>query len=86
MIGELPEWIYFNGKTYWLDEIDMGKDDPNFEGWWSYSYRENKDSLPPSVTDGGSYYYLVACGLSKEEAKKDLLERINSMKPWLIKL
>ena len=77
----LPNWIYFNGKTYYLSEKILGEP---VEGWYSFLYAENKDSLPPSVTDGRGWYYLCTCDPDRNIAYNDMLERINNMKSWLI--
>lgn len=77
----LPNRMYFNGKTYHLYEEILSEP---VEGWHSFIYIENEDSLPPSVTDGKNYYYLCTCDPDRETAYNDMLDRINNMKPWLI--
>ena len=77
----LPNWIYFNGKTYYLFEMMLGEP---VKGWYSFLYAENDDSIPPTVTDGKDRYYLCACDSDRDIAYNDMLERINNMKPWLI--
>ena len=77
----LPNWIYFNGKTYYLFEMILGEP---IEGWYSFLYAENENSLPPNITDGKSWYYLCTCDPNRDIAYNDMLERINNMKPWLI--
>lgn len=77
---KLPIWIYFNGKTYYLYEEILGEP---IEGWYSFTYRETENSIPPSVKDGRGGYYLCTCDPNREIAYNDMLDRINKMKPWL---
>ena len=81
----LPKWIYFNGTTYYFKEWEA--DDERLKGWWFCGYWPNGDlnQLPPEVTNGHDYYNLVSSDpYSKELAEKDLLGRLNDMKPWLM--
>lgn len=72
---KLPEWIYFNGKTYcfkeWQVEEDILKD------WWHCGYwpNGNINKMPAETTHG----FLVSSDpFSKEAAERDLLEKINT--------
>ena len=76
----LPDWIYFNGKTYHLFEEVLGEP---VEGWYAFLYAENRDSAPPNVSDGKCGYYLCTTDPDKDVAYNDMLDRINNMKTWL---
>lgn len=79
----LPEWIYFNGGLYYFKEWQS--DDEILKNWWFCGYWPNKDinQMPAETTDGHGRYFLVSADIDKKLAKKDLLKRINDMKPWL---
>ena len=75
----LPEWIYFNGKTYYFIEWQVQEEILN--GWWFCGYWPdgNRDEMPAETP----YYFLISSNpFSKEKAEKDLLEKINEMTPW----
>ena len=76
----LPDWIYFNGKTYRLFEEVLSEP---VEGWYAFLYAENRDSVPPNVSDGWEGYYLCTCDPNRDTAYNDMLDRINNMKTWL---
>ena len=84
-MDRLPEWMFFNGTTYYLHYRPCTQ---TLNGWHSYFYsasKEGSDIIPPYVTDGKFSYYLISCDPVKEQAYDDLLDRVNRMKPWLIK-
>ena len=75
----LPKWMYINGTVYYYDEC---QGDGEFSDWYFCGLypKKNREGLPPSVkVIGGSYLFLCSAGFNIEEARKDLLERINSM-------
>lgn len=81
----LPEWIYFNGTTYYFKEWQS--DDKELKDWWFCGYwpNGNIDEMPAETTDGKEKYFLVSTDpYSKEAAERDLLERVNNIKPWLL--
>ena len=75
----LPEWIYFNGKTYYFKEWQS--DYKELKDWWFCGYWPdgNIDEMPAET----AHYFLVSSSpFSKEDAEDDLLEKVNEMTPW----
>lgn len=76
----LPEWMYIDGTVYYYSEWKGGH--PELKDWFFCGLFPEKDGYgtPPNVKlINGSYVYLCSAEFSMEEARNDLLERINSM-------
>ena len=77
----LPEWMYIDGTVYYYNEWKGGHSE--LKDWFFCGLFPGKDreGIPPNVRlKDGTYVYLCSAEFSIEEARNDLLERINSMK------
>lgn len=78
-LTELPKYINTKGKSYKLDSSHGNS--KTFGEWWSFKYTDNDEpeQLPIQASDGGSIYYLCSMEDTEEEAKDDMLKRLNTM-------
>ena len=75
----LPEWIYFNGKTYYFIEWQVQEEILNGQWFCGYQPNGNKNEMPAET----AHYFLTSSSpFSKEDAEEDLLELVNKMTPW----
>ena len=76
----LPEQMYINGRVYYYKEW-QGKG--NYKEWYFCGLFPNKEGegIPPNVKlKNNTYVYLCSAEFSMEDARRELLERINNMK------
>lgn len=76
----LPEWMYIDGTVYYYFECKG--ENPELKDWFFCGLFQKEDGygIPPLVKlNDGSSVYLCSSGFSFEEARKDLLDRINNM-------
>lgn len=77
----LPKWMYIDGITYHYREW-KGDDNSKYNNlYFCGLYSNNGEGMPPNVKiSDGSCIFLCSVATNMEEAREDLLERINSMK------
>lgn len=75
----LPSILNIKGEEYILEECHIPESDKLIPNWWSFSYRQLNNGLPPRVFNGKYFYFLCSCEETKEAAYNDLLDRVNSM-------
>lgn len=80
MTDKLPTSLTIDGVDYHLMETCTSEHDKHFPNWWSFEYRRyDGKSLPPEVHSKTEWYYLCSIAPTKEEAYKQLLEKVNNM-------
>lgn len=76
----LPGILTFKGKDYILEETQFSEHVEILPGWWSFMYTPlDRDGLPPYVHNKHEWYYLCSVAEKREDAYKDMLERVNTM-------
>ena len=73
----LPEWIYYNGQTYYFKEWQVVEDDI-LDGWWFCGYWP-KEGLDSMLAETHHYFLVCADPYNKEDAEEALLEKLNKM-------
>ena len=78
---DVPEKITVYGIEYELEQ--WVSNDENFDGWHSYAYNNKETGLPAMVSvkydDGIFKEYLVSFSEKDEDAKADIINRINNI-------
>ena len=80
-MDKLPYILTINDQDYILEETQFSKHASLLPGWWSFMYRplDRQFVLPPNVHDDHDWYYLCTVAENKEDAYKDMVERVNRM-------
>ena len=76
----LPEWMYINGTVYYYDEWKGSYPELDWVFCCGLFPKKGGYGIPPYVKlNNGSSVYLCSAELNMEDARKNLLERINNM-------